>query len=70
VVQVVHQKTCTNNKSLCEKVLGKEKSVRFFNPSRWAPDVVTINCFRVYHRLAVPDNYRRALPVCSSKENS
>ena len=24
-----------------------------------------INCFKVYHRLAVPEKYRRVLPVCS-----
>ena len=24
-----------------------------------------INCFKVYHRLAVPDKYCRVFPVCS-----
>jgi hypothetical protein len=27
--------------------------------------VNSINCFKVYHRLAVPDKYRRVSPVCS-----
>lgn len=29
-----------------------------------------INCFKVYHRLAVPDKYCRVLPVCSCENFS
>jgi len=29
--------------------------------------VIMINCFKVYHRLAVPDKYRRVSPVCSGE---
>ena len=39
-----------------------------FDPRLSNGGVITINCFKVYHRLAGPDKYRRVSPVCSKGE--
>ena len=53
---------------LSQTEITSNRRIKDNPPSRWAPDVITINCFKVYHRLAGPDKYRRVSPVCSKGE--